>query len=113
MFGQPHQEFEVPSYVDAALEAIRSEVGRVEWNIRQEEFDPFGNTGADYKNDTFEVHAYSWNEEEEQPYNFKWKDLEISWYKYLGRGMSMNRETNPNEIAEMLDECLKEMLKKR
>lgn len=106
MFGQPSKEFAVPEYVEAALSHIRSEVCRVEWNNRQEEFDPFGNTGAQYKNDVFEANAYSWDETKEQPYNFKWKDFEVSWYKYLGRGMSMNREISPEETAQMIGDCL-------
>lgn len=106
IFGQPTQALEVPAYVEAVLTMIREEVQRVEWNNRQEEFDPFGNTGDQYKNDTFVVNSYSWNEEENQPYNFKWKDFELSWYKYFGRGMSMNREMTPDESAMMLEECL-------
>jgi len=39
--------------------------------------------------------------------NFKWRDLEISWYKYVGRGMSANRKMTTKEIEEMLDDCLK------
>lgn len=106
IFGQPFKQFSVPEYVDAMLEHIRKEVNRVEWNNRQKEFDPFGNTGQEYKNEAFEVQAYSWDESKEQPYNFKWKDFEVSWYKYLGRGMSMNRETTPDEMSQMLTDCL-------
>ena len=106
VFGQPTQALEVPSYVEAALTLIREEAQRVEWNNRQEEFDPFGNTSGQYKNDVFEVNAYSWNDEKNQPYNFKWRDFELSWYKYFGRGMSMNREISPDETAKMLEECL-------
>ncbi len=106
IFGQPFKQFEVPSYVEAALGLIREEVGRVEWNNRQKIFDPFGNTGQEYKNDVFEANAYSWDDSKEQPYNFKWKDFEVSWYKYFGRSMSMKREISPEETAIMLEECL-------
>lgn len=105
-FGQPFKEYACPAYLEAALEMIRNEVGRVEWNRQQKEFDPFGNTGAKYKTDLYEVEAYCWDDEIEQPWNFKWRDLEVSWYKYLHRGMSMNRETTPDECSVMLDECL-------
>lgn len=110
MFGQPFKQFECPEYVEAALGHIRNEVVRVLWNLHQEEIDPFGNTGQKHKNAVFEVEAYDWGEDI-QPYNFKWRDLEISWYKYLGRGMSMNRETSPDEMAEMIEECLAAMRK--
>jgi len=106
IFGQPSQMYVVPAIMDAALEAIDSELCRVMWNERQEEYlSPFRNTGNTFKNDVFEVHAYSWGDEE-QPYNFAWKDLRISWYKYLGRGMSANMEISPDLAAECLNDCL-------
>jgi hypothetical protein len=73
------------------------------------EGDPFSNTGADFKCNAFEVESYSWNEDIEQPYNFKWRDLEVSWYKYCGRGMSVNRVPKVREIIEMVHECLDEL----
>lgn len=65
----------------------------------------FSNTGNSFECPVFRVEAYSWSDEE-QPYNFKWRDVEISWYKYLGRGMSANQELSPERAAEMLIECL-------
>lgn len=106
IFGQPHKEFEVPQIWDAALESVRHTLDIVMWNIHQKEYSsPFGNTGNSFKCDTFEVEAYSWNDEVEQPYNFKWRDVEISWYKYHGRGMSANKKLSPDLAAEMLKEC--------
>lgn len=87
---------------------LSCELERVMWNANQTEYaNPFSNSGETFKCDAFEVEAYSWNDEYEQPYNFKWKDVEISWYKYLGRGMSANREISPELAATMLDECIK------
>jgi hypothetical protein len=37
LFGQPHQEHEVPDIWDAALCFIRDELERVMWNVRQKE----------------------------------------------------------------------------
>ena len=88
------------------MQYIQHELWRVQHNNGDEEQSPFDNSGMSYIADTFEVEAYSWDETYNQPYNFKWKDLEISWYKYLGRGMSMNRETSPDEIVKMMNECL-------
>lgn len=106
IFGQPYREWGVSNIVDAALCRIRDELDRVMWNINQQEYDsPFGNTGNQFKCDTFEVHAYSWGDDE-QPFNFKWRDVEISWYKYLGRGMSANQDIHPARASEMLDDCL-------
>ena len=110
VFGQPTQSFVLPSIAAAALQAIQNELSRVMWNRHQEELpDPFGNTGASYKNDTFEVQAYSWDESKAQPYNFKWKDVRISWYKYLGRGMSCNIELTPDMCSDMLEDCLRSL----
>lgn len=127
IFGQPHQEYGASSLMTAALRDISREWERVMWNRWQRTIDnPFDNTGALWVCDTFEVRAYSWaecscdafDEDEEwssekctcgykpQTYNFKYKDIEVSWYKYLGRGMSQNRSTTPSEIAEMLESCL-------
>ena len=81
-------------------------------NTTQKQYhSPFGNTGNKFKNDVFEVEAYSWNDDVEQPYNFKWKDYEVSWYKYLGRGCTINKEMTPDTGAKMLDECLKSIRK--
>lgn len=111
-FGQPFKEYEASELLIAALNAIREELERVHWNNNQEQIqDPFGNTGGTYMNPTFKVEAYSWDEETPQPFNFKWKDFELSWYKYIGRGTSINREIKPDEINEMLEECLSSIRK--
>ena len=99
--------YDVPNYVEAALDKIDTELDRVMWNVNQEEYEsPFGNTGRGYKDDIFEAEAYDWDEDSEQEYNFKWRDYKIRWYKYCGRGMESNRYMSPQECAEMLDECL-------
>jgi len=109
-FGQPWKEYGCPEWIEAFLNMIRAELDRVMWNIDQKRYDsPFGNTGNRFKNDVFEVEAYSWNDEVNQAYNFKWKDVEISWYKYLGRGMSINQELTHEKAVQMLDECLKSL----
>ncbi len=106
LFGQPAKEYAVPDLMLAVLGLIRDEMSRVVWNITQQEpADPFGNTGASFANDTFSVQAYSWGDEE-QPWNFKWGDLEVGWYKYLGRGMSANVEITPQLCADCLAACL-------
>lgn len=106
LFGQPFKEYKVPKIWKAALVALYEELDRVMGNITQTNYsNPFENTGNSFSCDTFEVHAYSWVDDE-QPYNFKWKDVEIGWYKYLGRGMSANQDLIPDLAAEMLTECL-------
>jgi len=58
---------------------------------------------------SFDQPSYSWNEEEEQDFNFKWRDFKVSWYKYFGRGMTMNREISNEELREMLLEFIEEV----
>ena len=107
IFGQGWQEHEASPMLEAALDAISAELDRVMWNIHQKTYySPFGNTGADFECPTFQVDAYSWTDGDNQPWNFKWKDVEISWYKYLGRDTSVNQDMSNDRIAEMLNECL-------
>lgn len=107
IFGQPHKQYSVPDIWEAALTFLAYELERVMRNERARDFsDPFANTAASFDCPKFNVEAYSWNEDYEQPFNFKWQDVEISWYKYLGRGMSANQELSPERAAEMLSDCL-------
>jgi len=106
-FGQPFKQYKVTKLLEAALWSISREWKRVMWNINQKNIaNPFDSSGAKWKCNEFEMEAYSWNDEYEQPYNFKWGDIEISWYKYLGRGMSVNKEVSLEEINDLLDSCL-------
>ena len=109
-FGQPWKSYKASELLIAALKHIRDELDRVQWNNNQKEIESF-EYGDPYKNDTFEVQAYSWDDEKEQPYNFKWGDVEISWYKHLCRGTSVNKPMTPALINKMLNECLKSILK--
>lgn len=117
IIGRPTKEFEAPEWLLAFLEYIRQEIRRVEWNRRQKEFDPFNHIrGADfpqkYQTDKFEVRGYNWAPENPgETTNFKWRDLEISWYKWLGRETSMNRPISVEEGAAMLEECLESVRK--
>jgi hypothetical protein len=106
-FGQPTQQFECPDYVAAALEYL-AESFFYDKNLSKE--NPFRNTGARWSNSVFEVRAYDWNEDNIQTFNFKYKDIEVSWYKYSGRGMSINREVSEKECWEMLKECVESIL---
>ena len=102
LFGQPTKEYQVAWELQSGLEMIRHYLN-IAFDL---EGDPFGNSGADFKCSVFEVNSYSWNEDVEQPYNFRWRDLEVSWYKYFGRGMSVNRAPKVREIIKMVHECL-------
>ena len=104
-----NQSYECPEYIIAFLEGIRNKLKIKLWNTKQEEIDPFGNTGEEFKNDTFEVCAYNWNDDECQQYNFKWNEIEISWYKYLGRDTTINYQVDPLRAIKMFEDCLKSL----
>lgn len=105
-FGQPWRELECPGDVLSALTSLRG-VWDALWGC---DSNPFANTGNRYTGTVFSAHAYSWNEEENQEFNFAWRDVRVSWYKHLNRGTSINRAMSKVEIAEMLRECTMELL---
>ena len=64
-------------------------------------------SGYQYTNGVFETVGYQWDETApRQEYNFKWRDIRVSWYKQCGRGMTINREMDKPEIQEMIRECI-------
>lgn len=113
LFGQSCKAFACPDILDAALVFIRERLDTILWNNLQRRAEsPFGNTGSKFTTDGLIIESYSWDDEKEQPFNFKFGDIEVSWYKYLGRGMSVNREISAQEVSDMLagvlrvlDEC--------
>lgn len=108
-WGQPWHAHDVPEILDAALEYLRHDLGRVLWNLRQTQIDPFGNSGDSFRCPTFTVCSYSWDDERAQPYNFKHpaSGLRVSWYKYAGRGMSASMPVTPDLASRVLEHCLK------
>lgn len=79
---------------------------------------PCANAGDSYVSDIFEMRAYCWcdgdaeGHEDGCPPNFVHKSsgLTICWYKYLGRGMSANRECDRLEWLRIAHECVADTL---
>lgn len=126
-FGQPYKKYGVPQFLHDALDAIS---GVMQINKTCGDYTPFSNSGATYKNDVFEANTYDWSEcncdncfddgwtqdkctcgWKPQEYNFKWKDIEVSWYKHSNRGATVNRVVTHQEVKQMLKECLSSLLK--
>lgn len=109
MFGQPPQEYQCSEILEAALGSVRYDLSRVLWNLKQGHHDPFANESSSFRCPTFAVCSYSWDDENPQPWNFKHyaSGTEVSWYKYFGRGMSVNKKVTPEEVSEILSSCLK------
>lgn len=103
---EEYQHPESHNLLIAAFFMIHDELMRVMWNINQQEYDsPFINTSNKFVSSVFEVHAYSWVDEN-QEFNFKWRDFRASWYKHFRRGLGVNRQIKPDEIEIMLNECV-------
>lgn len=106
-----NQQYECPRWIVALLNELDNQLDRVMWNNTQKEYSsPFENTSNSFKNNVFEVQAYDWNDDVEQLYNFKCDDIEISWYKYLGRDTTINGEYEPQKIIDMFNKCLQSIL---
>jgi len=106
VFGQPSQEFAVSELLEAALGHIREELNRVLWNrLQQDCRSPFDNSSARFETEGLSIHAYDWGDDD-QPWNLKCGDIEISWYKYIGRGMSVNRAMTPDDIDRFLEKAI-------
>ena len=103
-FGQPWQQLDCPSMVESMLDSLSCA-----WSVCRNDGNPFSNSGARYDGIKFKAHAYSWADEE-QEFNFAWRDVRVSWYKYLGRGTTINRKMGEAEIREMLKECMHELI---
>lgn len=105
-FGQPHQHFDVPKCMTRTLDAVDACLTAIMERVTGKDyFSPFGNNGGQFNCSTFKVHAYSWADEE-QAFNFAWRDLRISWYKHSHRGLSANMDVTSDIASACLRECL-------
>ena len=105
--------------VEAVFDAIEAEYERLYWNAHQKDPDsPFRNTGGEYVNDVFKVHAYNWNWDElvaDSDINFNYKNglFCATWYKHAHRGLyfwsKKGKRINAEFLNIMLKDCLKSM----
>lgn len=106
LFGQAPQQYDGGELLDAAVLYLREELDRVLGNRLQRSCSsPFDNSGSRFDTEGLSVHAYSWSDDD-QPWNLKCGDIEISWYKYFGRGQSVNKPLTSDEISEFLKHAL-------
>lgn len=101
--GRKSQEFECGELIVGFLITLGISI------LFKHGINPMNSSGESYCNNTFEAHAYDWDNEETQSFNFKYKDIKISWYKYVGRGTSINREVNTLDLKIMILDCLKSL----
>ncbi len=104
--GNPTSSCAIPEFAEALFDYILHEIARVYGNINQESW------SIKYTSDPgipgLEVRAYYWGadaDEAAKP-NFVFRDVEIRWYKYTGRGMSCIHDLSPEKWIEWFDACL-------
>jgi hypothetical protein len=98
-----------PDFIEAGLQYLAYRLETKAWNMTQEHYDaPTGNSGGECRTNRFEMRAYCWDDESERASlpNFKSGDFEVYWYKYLGRGMTMNEDIDANDFFEIIDDCI-------
>lgn len=105
LFGQPCGDKKVSWELECAIDALAHAFSAI-----HKKDSPFSNTGARYAWPSFRVHAYSWNDDEHQQFNFMCKDVRVSWYKHSKRGLSCNICPNGDELRQMLTQCMRDML---
>lgn len=98
--GNTIQRYICPKYIIALIRDLGQRIEQITGN------NPCDNTGAIFETETFVIEAFNWNEEVDQPYNFKYKDVEISWYKRLGRDTTINGDYSATQIIEMYNKCI-------
>lgn len=121
LFCYNYNGYECPKYIVDDLMNLNDEIA-VAFNIR-----PGNNEGSNYTNNVFSMRSYYWgiceehNETESQPTicvvcakkcdpNFTYNDFSVSWYKYLGRGVSCNKIITREESKEMYLKCLNSLV---
>lgn len=114
-FGNRFASYDAPDFVTAGFMLLENEIQRVEFNRRQKTFESplssgaFNLTEMIYKNKVFQIHAYYWGENRRlkaRP-NFKCGKFEVFWYKYMGRGMTMNQNVDANQFFRIIEKCMK------
>jgi hypothetical protein len=102
MFGSK-KDYLVDSIIRAVAEYYASEE---EWADKY---------GTEVDNCVFSMKPYCWCDSEDckwcgdqQAPNFHYKplDFQVWWYKYIGRGMTFNKDISVQDCAKMLKDCI-------
>ena len=74
------------------------------------EKNPCSNSGASFKNGTFELNAYCWCDGEQHPDgcppNFKCGDFSAEWYNHVNRGFIQSRRISAQEWGDIIIKCI-------
>lgn len=98
-FGNPWNGYAVPEFVEAMVVSLNHESNRIHRNNTQRFGDHLGE-GVNVKMGEVDWHTYWWGDDEAPEAslpNLAFQDVEIRWYKHIGRGMSTNVEKTEAE----------------
>lgn len=103
-FGNPPGDYLCPHWVDALVEEILTQMGRVYWNRNQKQWDRY----TDPKIPGVEYRPYYWGDDEAEAAlpNLKHGNIEVRWYKHPGRGTTLNVEADPNRIIDWFNSAI-------
>lgn len=101
----------VPMYIEEGIALLGALLA-----VEEGAENPTENTGidAEFTNKTFAICPDCWCDPGlspglDQPPNFKYDDIEVRWYKNLGRDMEINREVGPEEWRLAMVDCLQSL----
>src|SRR3990167_2372596 len=104
VFGNPVGEFTCPEYIEALIAYIFEEIDRVYWNKNQKKW----NKDENPKVKGIEFRPYYWGERNKEAIkpNFKYKEVEVRWYKHFGRSVTLNVSKTEKEWIKWFEDCL-------
>ena len=111
-FGAPWVEYDVSDIGSACIAALLDEIRRVFWNRAQRQVEFRSEDDAETWNaygSAIEWHAYWWGNEdadEARRPNLIFDGVAVHWYKWPGRGDSVDREMLPDDWARWLTGAL-------
>lgn len=97
-FGNPTGEYPVPQYAAALISGIAAAIEIAFWNREQREWDRC----EDPRIKGLVFRPYYWGDDDEHAVlpNLEFEGIEIRWYKYIGRGMSVNKALSEKEWCD-------------
>ena len=109
VFGNPVGKFECPEYVEAMVNQIFEEISRIYWNNNQKEWERH----EDPNLKGIEYRSYYWGEDEKEASkpNFSYGGVQLRWYKYFGRSMTLNVSKTPDEWVSWFNDCMEHIRK--
>ena len=110
LFASNTLRLEAPYFIEDGLRVIALAV-----QAKRGDLTPLSSNGGgdDFECPTFTMRSYCWcdcerpGHEDGCPPNFEHRSgVEISWYKYCGRGMTINAVIDERQWIEIVKDCL-------